>query len=93
MTPKIQGAQLGESKIFTCISDEIVYWKFKGPLLNNMVSYRIGTSSVYKLKIVNVSMDNQGLYSCYGKLNGLSFVNQGYIAISSKFTIIHASLF
>ena len=61
-------SSVGETVTITCISETDTNWKFEaGSLPPNAKTWRFSQEKASSLVIVNVQLDNAGIYTCDGE--------------------------
>ncbi len=82
--PPYKEAVVGEIVEFRCPSDETVEWRFNGGELPSNAFAEIHDYETFVLEILYVQHENEGNYSCIGKLGQNYYTSDGVLHVKGK---------
>ena len=83
--PPHQVAVLNRSVSYTCHSQTKVMWRFNNDKLPINAISRVGLFKFqHILKIINLRLQNTGVYTCYGSYDGKKFKSEASLKVIGK---------
>ena len=83
--PHTQITNIGKSVRFICKFTSYVDWHFQGQSLpSNTRTGSILLRNIHWLTIINVKMDNTGMYTCSGEINFVTYESHGDLIVLCK---------